>query len=54
MDQERNDELCGTCAYHRRDPWEEEPTWICDCARSECYGCVTEYRDTCDDYEGRF
>lgn len=45
------DERCGTCRHHRFDPWDEE--WVCENPASDCYGCVTEYGDVCEDYEER-
>lgn len=45
------DECCGTCKWHEPDPWDGE--WVCDNKESNCYGCVTEYNDICDDYETR-
>lgn len=43
------DEICGYCLHHRKELEE----WICKNPDSECYGCYTEYRDTCDEFEDR-
>ena len=43
------EELCGTCIHHRK----ENEELICKNPDSECYGCYTEYRDSCDSYEER-
>ena len=43
------DQICGQCYYHRKQSEE----WICNNPDSECYGCYTEYRDTCDEFEDR-
>ena len=45
----QNDEICGKCYYHRKH-YDE---WCCDNPDSECYGCATEYNDTCEDFEDR-
>lgn len=45
------DECCGTCKWHEHDLWDEE--WTCNNTSSDCYGCVTEYQDTCANYEER-
>ena len=44
-----NDEICGKCLHHRKECEE----WICKNPESECYGCYTEYNDTCDEFEAR-
>ena len=43
------EEICGKCIYHRK----EDEEWICNNPDSECYGCYTEYNDTCTNYEER-
>lgn len=43
------EEICGKCIHHRK----EDEEWICNNPNSECWGCCTEYRDTCDDFEER-
>lgn len=43
------DENCGHCVYHRKD----DEMWICSNPDSEYFGCDTEYRDFCDNYEER-
>lgn len=47
MDDEER--ICGKCIYHRYDDGE----WVCNNPDSECYGCYTEYRDSCNDFETR-
>lgn len=42
---------CGACKWHKYD--DEWGDWSCLCKASEYYGCVTEYRDACDDWEER-
>lgn len=44
-----DEEICGKCIHHRKEIEE----WICHNPDSECYGCYTEYRDTCDKFEDR-
>lgn len=44
-----NDENCGHCIHHRKD----EGVWVCNNPESECYGCYTEYEETCDEFEER-
>ena len=44
-----SDEDCGHCLNHKK----EQGAWICVNPDSECYGCYTEYRDTCDLFEER-
>lgn len=46
-----SDECCGTCKWHRTDDFGD---WICNNPGSECYGCVTEYNDICDNWEDRY
>ena len=45
----KKDEICGKCYYHHKH-YEE---WCCDNPDSDCYGCATEYNDTCLDFEDR-
>lgn len=47
MDDEER--ICGKCINHRYSDGE----WICNNPDSECYGCYTEYRDSCTDWEAR-
>lgn len=47
-----SDEICGKCKWHVRDDIIEKD-WICANEDSEYSGCMTEYRDTCDDFEER-
>lgn len=50
MSKQRNDEeICGKCIHHRYEYGE----WVCENRDSECWGCYTEYRDTCSDFEAR-
>ena len=44
-----NEEICGKCLHHRK----ENEEWVCTNPDSDCYGCWTEYRDGCDDFEDR-
>lgn len=44
-----DEEICGKCKYHRK----ENEEWVCTNQDSECWGCYTEYRDTCDCFEER-
>ena len=43
------DENCGHCVHHRTVDGE----WVCHNPESECYGCYTEYNETCDCFEER-
>ncbi|MEE8886225.1 MAG: hypothetical protein SOI56_06630 [Eubacteriales bacterium] len=43
------DECCGTCRFHRNDGHD----WICTNEVSCCYGCYTEYTDSCEEYDKR-
>lgn len=45
-----DDEICGKCKFHRTA---DDGTWICNNEDSECFGCATEYRDCCMDFEDR-
>ena len=44
-----NRECCGTCKYNRYEGGE----FYCDNPESEYYVCPTEYKDTCEEYEGK-
>ena len=44
-----NEEICGKCIHHRK----QNEEWVCVNPESECYGCWTEYRDGCDEFEDR-
>lgn len=48
---EIDDYKCGKCKWHRKD--RDTGEWICKNEYSECYGCVTEYNDYCEDLESR-
>ena len=43
------DENCGHCRHHRKDDGE----WVCHNPESDCYGCYTEYREVCENFEER-
>lgn len=43
------DENCGHCSWHRK----EDDCWVCTNPDSECYGCYTEYKEVCEDFEER-
>lgn len=52
------DEVCGTCKYHRTDTPEFAPEdipreWYCDCDFGDYFGLPTEYDDVCSTYESR-
>ena len=51
----KNEELdnykCGKCKWHRKEAVSGE--WVCCNEISECYGCITEYNDYCEDLESR-
>lgn len=42
-------ENCGHCLHHRK----RDEEWICNNPDSECYGCYTEYEESCEDFEER-
>ena len=44
-----DEQICGKCLHHRK----QDEEWICNNPDSECYGCYTEYRDGCDEYDER-
>lgn len=44
-----NDEICGKCLWHRKVNGE----WLCHNPSSEYWGCLTEYKDGCDEFEER-
>lgn len=45
--EEKNKE-CGTCKYHEHEDW-----WVCVNEKSEFFSELTEYNDTCKEWEGR-
>ena len=48
------DEVCGTCKYNKRD-WTNpnNPDFYCGNERSDYYGDNTEYKTTCEEWEGK-
>ena len=48
------DEVCGTCKYNRRD-WTNpnNSDFYCSNERSDFYGDNTEYKTTCEEWEGK-
>lgn len=42
---------CGNCKHHRGYMVEQEKVWYCENEESVNEGCVTEYSDTCEDWE---
>lgn len=44
-------ERCGTCKYHRRD--DTTDGWFCANEESDYYSDFTEYKDKCEEWEGR-
>ena len=48
------DEVCGTCKYNKRD-WTNpnNPDFYCSNERSNYYGDNTEYKTTCEEWEGK-
>ena len=48
------DEVCGTCKYNKRD-WTNpnNPDFYCGNERSDYYGYNTEYKTTCEEWEGK-
>lgn len=44
-----NEEICGTCRYHRNDGTD----WVCINQDSEYYSDWTEYGDQCEEWEER-
>ena len=44
-----NKEICGTCEYHKYYDGE----WYCMCEYSDANGCITDYNDSCEEYEER-
>lgn len=52
MMRDYNNEICGTCKWHKPD--EVFPSdWVCVNADSENCADYTEYEDTCDHWEER-
>ena len=49
MSQSLQDEICGLCIHHRKD----DGCWVCNNPESECYGCYTEYSESCVEFEER-
>lgn len=45
----RDEEVCGTCKYHKK----EGEDWYCDNHDGEYFSDYTEYNDRCPDYEER-
>ena len=43
------EKICGKCRWHRK----ENEEWVCHNPNSGCWGCWTEYRDGCDEFEER-
>lgn len=43
------EEVCGKCVFHKK----EDGEWVCNNEDSECYGCCTEYRDCCKDFQDK-
>lgn len=43
------DENCGHCLHHKND----DGCWVCNNPDSDSYGCYTEYKDVCNDFEER-
>lgn len=42
---------CGTCKHHRHEDIDDG--WVCVNPDSEYYTEWTEYRDVCEEWEGR-
>lgn len=43
---------CGNCAWHDAPSFADgETDWRCDNEKSDAYGCITEYDDSCSDWE---
>lgn len=51
MTMDESKECCGTCRYHRHDDIADG--WVCANSDSEYYTDFTEYKDHCQDWEGR-
>lgn len=52
-----NSEICGKCKHHFCDNANgyssENKTWYCNNQNSKNYEELTEYEDSCDEYEER-
>lgn len=51
-----DDNQCyGTCKYHVKDTkwFDGVGDWLCECVRSEYDMHYTDYKDVCDEWEGR-
>ena len=46
-----NDKCCGTCKYHCHEGIDDG--WVCVNDQSEYCAEWTEYKDFCDEWEGR-
>lgn len=44
-------EYCGNCKFHRK--YTRDADWTCYCEDSDYYGLITDYEDTCDEFEER-
>ena len=42
--------VCGTCKWHHCDKFTD---WVCTNPDSDYYTDWTEYKETCDEWEGR-
>ena len=51
MRNDRSDEVCGTCRYHRINNRTGE--WQCDNPESDYFTDYTDYMDTCPEYMRR-
>ena len=49
-DNRMNDEICGTCKYHRKENGE----WVCTNVDCDLCGIETEYDYSCEEYESRW
>jgi hypothetical protein len=45
------EQVCGNCKWHRHEDIDDG--WVCVNADSEHCTDWTEYKDTCEDWEGR-
>ena len=48
---EKMDECCGTCKYHQHEDIDDG--WVCVNDRSEYCADWTDYKDCCEDWEGK-
>lgn len=46
-----HEEICGTCKWHQRHRGDKD--WTCYNEESEYNTDYTEYRDSCEAWEGR-